>query len=49
MEPTIKNQSIIICRQGSELRDGEVGAFLVNGESFVKRIKVTKKLLCSFK
>ena len=42
MEPTIKNQSIIICRQGSELRDGEVGAFLVNGESFVKRIKVTK-------
>ncbi|WP_294657420.1 S24 family peptidase [uncultured Fusobacterium sp.] len=42
MEPTIKNQSIILCRQGNELRDGEVGAFLVNGESFVKRIKVTK-------
>ena len=42
MEPTIKNQSIIICRQGSELRDGEVGAFLVNGESFVKK---NKKLL----
>lgn len=42
MEPTIKNQSIILCRQGDELRDGEVGAFLVNGESFVKRIKVTK-------
>lgn len=42
MEPTIKNQSIILCRQGDELKDGEVGAFLVNGESFVKRIKVTK-------
>jgi repressor LexA len=42
MEPTIKNQSIILCRQGEELKDGEVGAFLVNGESFVKRIKVTK-------
>lgn len=42
MEPTIKNQSIILCKQGDELRDGEVGAFLVNGESFVKRIKVAK-------
>lgn len=42
MEPTIKNQSIILCRQGEELRDGEIGAFLVNGESFVKRIKVAK-------
>ncbi|STO30690.1 LexA repressor [Fusobacterium necrogenes] len=42
MEPTIKNQSIILCRQEDELRDGEVGAFFLNGESFVKRIKVTK-------
>lgn len=40
MEPTIKDQSIILCKQSNDLKNGEVGAFLVNGESYVKRIKV---------
>lgn len=42
MEPTIKNHSIILCRQGENVSDGEVAAFLVNGESFVKRLKMNK-------
>lgn len=42
MEPTIKNHSIILCRQGESVLDGEVAAFLVNGESFVKRLKMNK-------
>lgn len=42
MEPTIKDQSIILCRQNGDIKDGDVAAFLVNGESYVKRIKITK-------
>lgn len=41
MEPTIKNSSIILCRKGVEVRNGEIGAFIVNEESYVKRLKVT--------
>ena len=41
MEPTIKNSSIILCRKGVEVRNGEIGAFIVNGESYVKRLKIT--------
>lgn len=41
MEPTIKNSSIILCRKGVDLRNGEIGTFIVNGESYVKRLKVT--------
>lgn len=41
MEPTIKNYSIILCRKGVEVRNGEIGAFIVNEESYVKRLKVT--------
>ena len=41
MEPTIKNSSIILCRKGVEVRNGEIGAFIVNEESYVKRLKIT--------
>lgn len=41
MEPTIKNGSIIICKKEIEIRNGEIGAFFVNEEAFVKRIKVS--------
>ena len=41
MEPTIKNASSILCRKGVEVRNGEIGAFIVNEESYVKRLKVT--------
>lgn len=41
MEPTIKDSSIILCRKGVEVRNGEIGAFIVNDESYVKRLKVT--------
>lgn len=41
MEPTIKNSSIILCRKGVEVRNGEIGTFIVNEESYVKRLKVT--------
>ena len=45
MEPTIKDQSIILCKQNGEIRDGDVAAFLVNGESYVKRIKVNSNFI----
>ncbi len=47
MEPTIKNSSIILCRKGVEVRNGEIGAFIVNEESYVK-IKNYWKLYCSY-
>lgn len=43
MEPTLKNRSVIICRKNMEIRDGEIGAFLINDEAYVKRLKVTKQ------
>lgn len=45
MEPTIKNGSIIICKKEIELRNGEIGAFFINEEAFVKRIKISKEYL----
>ena len=42
MEPTIKDGSIIICKKEIELRNGEIGAFFIDEEAFVKRIKVSK-------
>ncbi|WP_319369950.1 LexA family transcriptional regulator [uncultured Ilyobacter sp.] len=43
MEPNIKDGSIIICRKDVEIRDGEIGAFLLNDEAYVKRIKVSSQ------
>jgi SOS-response transcriptional repressor LexA len=45
MEPGIKNGSVIICRKDVEIRDGEIGAFLINDEAFVKRIKITSQYI----
>lgn len=45
MEPTIKDGSIIICRKDVEIRDGEIGAFLVDDEAYVKRLKITKSYI----
>lgn len=42
MEPTIKDGSIIICRKDVEIRDGEIGAFLIDDEAYVKRLKITE-------
>ncbi len=42
MEPTIKNGSIIICKKNTEIKNGEIGAFFVDDEAFVKRLKVSK-------
>lgn len=42
MEPTIKDGSIIICRRDVEIRNGEIGAFLIDDEAYVKRLKVTE-------
>ncbi|MCK5780561.1 MAG: helix-turn-helix domain-containing protein [Psychrilyobacter sp.] len=41
MEPTIKDGSIIIAKKEVEVRNGDVGAFFINDEAFVKRLKVT--------
>jgi SOS-response transcriptional repressor LexA len=43
MEPNIKDGSVIICRKDVEIRDGEIGAFLLNDEAYVKRIKVSSQ------
>jgi SOS-response transcriptional repressor LexA len=41
MEPTIRDASLILCRQCQELNNNEIGAFVVNEDAFVKRLKVT--------
>ncbi|MDR3259114.1 MAG: LexA family transcriptional regulator [Fusobacteriaceae bacterium] len=41
MEPTIKNSSLILCRQCQEINNDEIGAFVLNDDAFVKRLKVT--------
>jgi len=41
MEPTIRNSSLILCRQCQELGNDEIGAFVVNEDAYVKRLKVT--------
>lgn len=45
MEPTIKDGSIIICRKDVEIRNGEIGAFLVDDEAYVKRLKITESYI----
>ena len=41
MEPTIKNSSLILCKQCQELNNDEIGAFIVDDDAYVKRLKVT--------
>lgn len=43
MEPTIKDGSIILCNKNLEVREDDVAAFVVNGESYVKRIKKNRE------
>lgn len=38
MEPTIKNESIVLIQQCESLEDLEIGAFYLNGEVFCKRL-----------
>ena len=45
MEPTIKDGSVIICRKDIEIRDGEIGAFLIDDEAYVKRLKITESYI----
>lgn len=45
MEPTIKDGSIIICKKNMEIRNGEIGAFFVDDQAYVKRLKVTKNYI----
>lgn len=45
MEPTIKDGSIIICKKNVEIRNGEIGAFFIDDEAYVKRLKVTKNYI----
>jgi SOS-response transcriptional repressor LexA len=45
MEPTIKDGSIIIAKKEVEVRNGEVGAFFINDEAFVKRLKITESYI----
>lgn len=45
MEPTIKDRSIILCTTSAQIYDGDVAAFVVNGESYVKRLKRTKEYI----
>lgn len=42
MEPTIKNGSIIICKKTLEVKNDEIGAFFVDEQAYVKRLKITK-------
>jgi SOS-response transcriptional repressor LexA len=42
MEPTIKDGSIIIAKKEIEVRNGDIGAFFINDEAYVKRLKVTE-------
>jgi SOS-response transcriptional repressor LexA len=42
MEPTIKNSAVIIVKKNVEVKNGEIGAFLMNDEAYVKRLKVTE-------
>lgn len=45
MEPTIKNGSIIICKKSIELKNGEIGAFFIDDQAYVKRLKITKNYI----
>lgn len=45
MEPTIKDGSIIICKKNIEIRNGEIGAFFIDDQAYVKRLKITKNYI----
>lgn len=42
MEPTIKDNSIIICKKDVEIKNGEIGAFFIDDQAYVKRLKITQ-------
>lgn len=42
MEPLIKNSSLIICRKYMEVKNNEIGVFMVNGKYYIKRLKISK-------
>ena len=42
MAPTIKDGSIIICKKTLDIKSGEIGAFFIDEQAFVKRLKITK-------
>ena len=44
MEPTIKNESIVLIQQCESLEDLEIGAFFLNGEVFCKRLQHIDKI-----
>lgn len=39
MEPTIKNESIVLVQKCETIEDSEIGAFYLNGEAFCKRLQ----------
>lgn len=45
MEPTIRNSSLILCRQCHELDNNEIGAFVIDDDAYVKRLKITDKYI----
>ncbi|MCI6153183.1 LexA family transcriptional regulator [Fusobacterium perfoetens] len=45
MEPTIKDGSIIICKKTLDIKSGEIGAFFIDEQAFVKRLKITKNYI----
>ena len=45
MEPTIKDGSIIICKKNIEIRNGEIGAFFIDDQAYVERLKITKNYI----
>lgn len=45
MEPFIKNSSLIICRKNMEVKNNEIGVFIINGEYCVKRLKIAKNYI----
>lgn len=45
MEPTIKNNSIIICKKEINIKNGEIGAFFIDEQAYVKRLKITNKYI----
>ena len=39
MEPTIKNESVVLVQKCETIEDSEIGAFYLNGEAFCKRLQ----------
>ncbi|MDP0494434.1 MAG: LexA family transcriptional regulator [Fusobacterium sp. JB021] len=45
MEPTIKDNSVIICKKNMEIKNGEIGAFFIDDQAYVKRLKITQNYI----